>query len=109
MGAVRPARDRNRGHVDIYDIDSVTYWCEQFGCTKSQLRDAVREIRTSADALRPTFRGIADHDRMLHRRCDKANLPAAFKVPARLDRNAEHPQQRAGASRLGILAIEIRQ
>jgi hypothetical protein len=57
MAAVIFALDlRNRGHVNMYHIDSLMYWCEQFGC-KSQVRDAVREIGTSADALRNDLQG----------------------------------------------------
>jgi uncharacterized protein DUF3606 len=38
--------------VNIYDHDNVTYWCQKFGCTKPELRDAVEEVGTSAVALK---------------------------------------------------------
>lgn len=43
---------RNTGRVNIYNVDDMTHWCEKFGCTKTQLRDAVTAVGTSADTLR---------------------------------------------------------
>ena len=38
--------------VNIYDHDNVTYWCEKFGCSKPELRDAVEEVGTCGVALK---------------------------------------------------------
>ena len=43
---------RNGGRVNIYNADEMVHWCEKFGCTKTQLWDAVTAVGTSADALR---------------------------------------------------------
>jgi uncharacterized protein DUF3606 len=43
---------RNSARVNIYNVDDMTHWCEKFGCTKTELRDAVTAVGTSADALR---------------------------------------------------------
>ena len=43
---------RNDARVNIYDVSDVTRWCERFGCTKQQLRDAVTTVGTSAEAVR---------------------------------------------------------
>ena len=43
---------RNDGRVDMYDVNDMTRWCERFGCTKQQLRDAVTAVGTSAEAVR---------------------------------------------------------
>jgi hypothetical protein len=43
---------RNSARVNIYNVDDMTHWCEKFGCTKTQLRDAVTAVGTSADTLR---------------------------------------------------------
>ena len=43
---------RNDGRVDMYDVSDMTRWCERFGCTKQELRDAVTAVGTSAEAVR---------------------------------------------------------
>ena len=51
---------RNSGRVNVYNLDDMIHWCEKFGCTKTQLWDAVTAVGTSADALREYFARARD-------------------------------------------------
>ncbi len=51
----RGPQDRSR--VNVNEDWEVRWWCREFGCTEQQLRDAVRKVGVSADAVRRELRG----------------------------------------------------
>jgi hypothetical protein len=42
----------DRARVNVNEPWEVRWWCQEFGCTEQQLRDAVRKVGVSADAVR---------------------------------------------------------
>ena len=49
-GSKRRPRDTRRIYMgDERDVD---YWCERFGCTETQLKDAVLKVGTSAEEVK---------------------------------------------------------
>jgi hypothetical protein len=45
----RGPRDRNR--VDVNEEWELRYWCKKFGCTATELREAVKAAGTMADKV----------------------------------------------------------
>jgi len=43
--------------VNPYEPNEVKYWCQKFTCTDMQLKNAVRAVGTSADAVRDFLKG----------------------------------------------------
>jgi hypothetical protein len=37
--------------VNVHEDYEVQYWCEKFGCTSQQLKDAVKKVGTGAAAV----------------------------------------------------------
>jgi hypothetical protein len=50
MGHHRIPNDATR--VDPSHEDEARYWCERFGCTPAQLREAVSAVGQDVDAVR---------------------------------------------------------
>jgi uncharacterized protein DUF3606 len=47
--------DANR--INIHEPYEVRWWTHELGCTEQQLRDAVRQVGTSAQAVRNYLKG----------------------------------------------------
>ena len=45
----RGPRDRSR--INLSQEHEVRYWAKKFGCTEEQLREAVRKVGSSAEAV----------------------------------------------------------
>jgi hypothetical protein len=43
--------------VNPYEPNEVKYWCQKFACTDMQLKNAVRAVGTSSDAVRDFLKG----------------------------------------------------
>jgi hypothetical protein len=50
----RGAQDRAR--INLNERHEVDYWCRALGVTEAQLREAVREVGVSADAVQRHLR-----------------------------------------------------
>ena len=42
----------NPDHVDVESAHELHYWTEKFGCTKEQLKEAVKQVGQKAQAVR---------------------------------------------------------
>jgi hypothetical protein len=51
----RGPQDRSR--VNVNEDWELRYWCRTFGCTEQQLRDAVRKVGVSVEAVRRELSG----------------------------------------------------
>lgn len=45
-------RPQDASKVNVHEAWEVKYWCNEFGCTESQLRAAVQAVGVSAAAVR---------------------------------------------------------
>lgn len=43
--------------VNPHEKNEIRYWCQKFTCTDIQLKNAVRAVGTSADAVRDFLKG----------------------------------------------------
>jgi hypothetical protein len=50
-------RPQDASRVNIHEPWEVRWWCSEFGCTEQQLRNAVAQVGTSADAVRRYLKG----------------------------------------------------
>jgi hypothetical protein len=50
--------------VNPYEPNEVKYWCQKFSCSDIQLKNAVRAVGTSADAVRDFFKGKKPVDQL---------------------------------------------
>jgi hypothetical protein len=53
---IRGPADRSR--INVNESYEVRYWCQHFGCTEQQLRDAVKAVGVMADAVRRHLRQV---------------------------------------------------
>jgi hypothetical protein len=53
----RNAPDANR--INVNETHEVRYWTQALGCSAEELRDAVRKVGTSAQAVRNYIQGNA--------------------------------------------------
>ena len=47
-----PFKPLDPGRVDLMDPQEVAYWCDEFGCTETQLSEAVAAVGAHAAAVR---------------------------------------------------------
>lgn len=47
----------DRSRVNVNEDWERRWWCNEFGCTEQQLRDAVAEVGVSAEKVRQKLRG----------------------------------------------------
>lgn len=43
---------KDRSRVNVSDAAEVTYWCEKFGCSQTQLRTAVKIVGVTVSKVR---------------------------------------------------------
>ena len=43
---------KDRSRVDVNDASERTYWCQKFGCSETQLRNAVKMVGATASKVR---------------------------------------------------------
>jgi hypothetical protein len=49
---LKKKRPQDASKVNIHESWEVTYWCNEFNCTKAQLEAAVKTVGTSAELVR---------------------------------------------------------
>ena len=47
-----PSNPKDRARVDVNDPSERTYWCQKFGCSEAQLRNAVKMVGVTANKVR---------------------------------------------------------
>jgi hypothetical protein len=45
-------RPQNAKRINLSDDDEVAYWCERFGCSETQLRNAVQKVGSRVDDVK---------------------------------------------------------
>lgn len=48
----------DRSRINVNEPWEVRYWCKEFGCTETQLREAVKKVGVSANAVRRHLLGV---------------------------------------------------
>ena len=43
---------KDRSRVDVNEASERTYWCQKFGCSEAQLRNAVKMVGVSVSKVR---------------------------------------------------------
>ena len=43
---------KDRSHVSVSEAAEVTYWCQKFGCSETQLRMAVKTVGVTVSKVR---------------------------------------------------------
>jgi hypothetical protein len=43
---------KDRSRVNVREASEVTYWCQRFGCSETQLRTAVKIVGVTASRVR---------------------------------------------------------
>jgi uncharacterized protein DUF3606 len=43
---------KNRSRIDVNDAAERTYWCQKFGCSETQLRNAVKMVGVTVSKVR---------------------------------------------------------
>lgn len=47
-----PDNSKDRSRVSVNDPAEVTYWCQKFGCSETQLRTAVKMVGVTVSKVR---------------------------------------------------------
>ncbi len=50
-------RPQDASRINIHEPYEVRWWTHEFGCTERQLKEAVNEVGTSANAVRKYLKG----------------------------------------------------
>ena len=43
---------KDRARVNVHEASERTYWCQKFGCSEAQLRNAVKMVGVTASKVR---------------------------------------------------------
>jgi hypothetical protein len=49
---VVPDRPKDRARIDVNEPSERAYWCQKFGCSETQLRNAVKMVGASPNKVR---------------------------------------------------------
>ena len=47
-----PDNSKDRSRVSVNEATEVTYWCQKFGCSETQLRAAVKMVGVTVSKVR---------------------------------------------------------
>jgi len=47
-----PDNSKDRSRVSVHEATEVTYWCQKFGCSETQLRTAVKMVGVTVSKVR---------------------------------------------------------
>jgi hypothetical protein len=47
-----PETPKDRAHVNVNDAAERAYWCQRFGCSEAQLRNAVKMVGATPSKVR---------------------------------------------------------
>lgn len=47
-----PDSPKDRARVNVHEASERTYWCQKFGCSEAQLRNAVKMVGVTASKVR---------------------------------------------------------
>jgi len=47
-----PDSPKDRARINVHEPTERTYWCQKFGCSEAQLRNAVKMVGVTASKVR---------------------------------------------------------